>query len=861
VPIGPAGSTTATTITESTYGSLARSGSEAPLECLFAPNGQVRAALYLAHSGEPSQVKVFRPGAEFGSAWAAQSADRVPISGSSFRDLDAATMARIETAAGIPGHPTEPVPAKRVEPQPSPGPDAALLRLASYNPTTPTTQGSATSLRVTTRTYDKLDRLETETVQLEDGSTATLSYTYWKNSLRKTLTDAVGRVTFYEYNGLNLLSRLTVNQGLPDEQVTTYDYWGDGLLKTVVKPDGTVTSYDYDGGDRLKSVLVRKGGTALLSYAYTYDGNGNRKTQVEVNGGSPETTTYTYDALNRLETVTYADGRNVAYGYDLVGNRTSETEQDPTGVVVSHKTAVFDSVNRLSTVTDPVNPANNATFGYDRNGNLTTKTTAAGVATYVYDAHDQLAETRQGSQITARFAYDAFGRRYLKIGDEGIRQYLYDQTSLLEEFTDHNVEVAKYEWGGDRLVSLFRQDAPRRYFHLDGLGSVALLTEDSGSAAARYHYDAWGRHRDLAELDASANRFGFTGHYFDTETKLYFAKARYYDPDFGRFLTQDDYLGQLDNPPSLHRYFYANDNPTRYIDLSGHAPEDPQPVSAETLKKWEQYDKEHPADQGLPRAVTITEPRTQTCSGVLCPVAEPLLEGGSWVLDNTLGRFTRWSDKKGAEVGAKVREHIVSQEPSEHLLSGRRQMTEGLPAEVLAVDQGTQQLGTRLRETAGDLAEEGTRAVVREGAVGIATMGASRVLTKVAEAAEGVNATGGITRLERRGFVKYEGFEVRGVRDLSHVPESTLRAMEEQGFAARDATGKKLILHHLDQNPAGPLVEMPGSSHSIGNRIQHPLGNASGAGLSAEQRQAFDAWRENYWRARAAEELVRRGLK
>jgi RHS repeat-associated protein len=48
------------------------------------------------------------------------------------------------------------------------------------------------------------------------------------------------------------------------------------------------------------------------------------------------------------------------------------------------------------------------------------------------------------------------------------------------------------------------------------------------------------------------------------------AKARYFDPQLGRFLTQDSYLGQIDNPPSLHRYFYGHANPTRYIDPTGH---------------------------------------------------------------------------------------------------------------------------------------------------------------------------------------------------------------------------------------------------------------------------------------------------
>src|SRR5262249_39093232 len=42
------------------------------------------------------------------------------------------------------------------------------------------------------------------------------------------------------------------------------------------------------------------------------------------------------------------------------------------------------------------------------------------------------------------------------------------------------------------------------------------------------------------------------------------------DPEVGRFTSQDSFLGQIDDPPSLHRYFCANDNPLRYVDPTGH---------------------------------------------------------------------------------------------------------------------------------------------------------------------------------------------------------------------------------------------------------------------------------------------------
>ncbi len=66
--------------------------------------------------------------------------------------------------------------------------------------------------------------------------------------------------------------------------------------------------------------------------------------------------------------------------------------------------------------------------------------------------------------------------------------------------------------------------------------------------------------------------------------------------------------------------------------------------------------------------------------------------------------------------------------------------------------------------------------------------------------------------------------------------------------------------HHHGQNQAGPIVEMPASNHSIGNRLQHPYGNAQGMGLSTQQRADFNAWRVDYWKSRAVEELSRRGL-
>lgn len=112
-----------------------------------------------------------------------------------------------------------------------------------------------------------------------------------------------------------------------------------------------------------------------------------------------------------------------------------------------------------------------------------------------------------------------------------------------------------------------------------------------------------------------------------------------------------------------------------------------------------------------------------------------------------------------------------------------------------------------------------------------------------------------------RNVVEFEGMEVRAVRDLSHLDKGTLEAMQQQGFAPTTINGKPIVLHHLNQNVAGPLVEMPRLNNNVWNTVQHPLGNRAGAGLTQAQRAAYDAWRFNYWKWRATQELnVRRVL-
>ena len=75
------------------------------------------------------------------------------------------------------------------------------------------------------------------------------------------------------------------------------------------------------------------------------------------------------------------------------------------------------------------------------------------------------------------------------------------------------------------------------YYHADQLGSVRVLTNQSGAVAATYAYDAYGN--QTASTGNVANPLRYAGEYQDSESGFYYLRARYYDPATAQFLTRD----------------------------------------------------------------------------------------------------------------------------------------------------------------------------------------------------------------------------------------------------------------------------------------------------------------------------------
>ena len=118
-----------------------------------------------------------------------------------------------------------------------------------------------------------------------------------------------------------------------------------------------------------------------------------------------QTTTYSYDDLNRLALTMFPDGFNETRGYDSIGNMINK--KDPNGKTIAYG---YDALNRLTNVTYP--DSTKATYTYDKNGNRLSLSYLGNSATFAYDpSNRETSETWTigGNQYTLAYAYDQVG--------------------------------------------------------------------------------------------------------------------------------------------------------------------------------------------------------------------------------------------------------------------------------------------------------------------------------------------------------------------------------------------------------------------------------------------------------------------
>jgi len=230
----------------------------------------------------------------------------------------------------------------------------------------------------------------------------------------------------------------------------------------------------------------------------------------------------------------------------------------------------------------------------DANGNLTGRSGGGVNATYTWDFENRLTSATVNG-VTTSLNYDPFERRvYKSSASGGTHIYAYDGDNVIEELGPMGMEIAHYTQGPgiDEPLAELRSGVTT-FYEADGLGSVTSLSSAAGALANTYTYDSFG---NLTNSSGSVtNPFQFTARDFDTETGLYYYRARYYDPSVGRFLGEDPLQFDVTND----FYPYVGNNPVLFADPLGWAKCNKKPcdewvkdilnLAAEVSRRFNEY--------------------------------------------------------------------------------------------------------------------------------------------------------------------------------------------------------------------------------------------------------------------------------
>ena len=380
-----------------------------------------------------------------------------------------------------------------------------------------------------------------------------------------------GGLTAYSYDAANRPTAITDTAA----GAFTFTYDAEGRRTRMTAGNGDATTYAYDAAGRMTEVVNRDPSMAVMSfYRYTYDAVGNRLSKEAADG----TTTYLYDAAGRL-TRESRPGGVTTWTYDAVGNRLFQLS--PVGGIGY----VFDADNRLLS-------AGARTFTYDRGGNAVSQSDAGSVTLYSYDFENRLTRVALPDRRAVDYRYAGDGTRIERTlsgpGTKGPVNnrvfYAYRGDNLIEEWTPE-ASIARYLHGPNVDEPLAMKRGGVYYYAGDGLLSVTSLSNAAGVVVRSYAYDAWGN--SLGGSGTLPNPFQYTAREFDSDTGLYYYRARTYTPAIGRFLQKDPLAlaFPLVRSVDANLYLYVSDNPVNLVDPTGY--------SQHTVRGMELHGKEY----------------------------------------------------------------------------------------------------------------------------------------------------------------------------------------------------------------------------------------------------------------------------
>ncbi len=475
-------------------------------------------------------------------------------------------------------------------------------------------QDATTDIRVT---FDVLDRAtRSESGGVAGVPVAVLDATYDAIGNRLTLTDTIqgnlGATNTYLYDALDRLTRQTQSTASGSTNSTAekrVDFAYNILSQTTsiarygdlagTKPIAT-SQFTYDTLNRVTNIAHRNSSNSLLDgFAFTYDAT-SRITRITDNDG---VTDYSHDTRDQLTGANHADVANPdeTYAYDATGNRTSSHRHGS-----GYSTGVGNRLN-----SDGTN-----SYEYDAEGNLIKQTTIAtsAVREFRWDHRNRLIRVTDRPSAAAEptqiveFVYDARNRRLAKTVGNSTIYFIDDGDNVLLELTDPDgngpkpaVKTMRYLHGPnvDQILAQENAAGVTQWLLTDLLGTTRDLVNSDGSVANHLRYDSFGNLISQAN-SAQVTRYLYTGREYEAELSLQYSRARYYDAQHGRFISEDS----IGLAGGLNLFAYVENSPLGARDPSGHE-KAPVPSDRKTEPWWKPEYEQVP--EGSSQGPTISE--------------------------------------------------------------------------------------------------------------------------------------------------------------------------------------------------------------------------------------------------------------
>jgi RHS repeat-associated protein len=399
--------------------------------------------------------------------------------------------------------------------------------------------------------YDRIYRIR----NIQKDNVDELSYSYDRVGNIKRTVDKLNNETYYEYDDLNRLEIVSYKVD-GKTNIVEYSYDINGNKGNISYDSGVNIAYEYDKNNKPIKVINKQNSQIISQYSYEYDLLGRRISATDQYG----TTRYDYDNKGRLQSVD-SPRKNESYTFDNVGNIIQIVEELREG---------NDTTTKVTTMT--YSPGNRLLSKSLNQGDTAQSISQPILEFDGFDRLKRVINNVDGKEKAVEYKYNGDDLRTQKtIKNAGVEvdatNYLHNRGSVILATDKQNNLKERYIKGLDYIA---RIDNDRNYanYLYNGHGDVVQLVNQAGQIDNSYHYDSFGNF--LEEKESYANEIRYAGEFYDKEAGMYYLRARFYDPRDRRFVSEDSYWGQENNPLSLNRYTYCHNDPVNFIDPSGH---------------------------------------------------------------------------------------------------------------------------------------------------------------------------------------------------------------------------------------------------------------------------------------------------